>query len=464
MVIGLQECKTYECHCLKKILFDIDLSWLIKFTASYSVYESVNLHLTNNRQTRMKKYAAYGTLLLFTLIYVLSFVDRQIVAVLGTQIRDALVLNNLQIGLLYGPAFSFVYALSGIPMGRIADRSSRKLMICIGLFVWSLMTVISGFAASFIFLITARIFVGLSQAMLSPAVYSYLADSFSPEKRATVFSIYASGIFIGVGLSFLVGGTVSMQYDWRTAMIVVGIPGLILAPLVWFLVKEPKRIRKHSNQQENIIADLKSILSKKTVRYHLIGFSFLASMGYTILAFVGNVFNDVHQRPDLISHYGWFMFGVGLMVILSGRTADRLALKEPRRRFLMGVFAALGGVPFYAWGLYASTPEIAFLLMGIGVLFASSYNGVAAAIIQYFVPGKQRALAAGLYLFVISIAGFGVGPPLTGWLMDFVFSGQYSVSHAIMTMITISSIGATLSLLMAMKYYESDAFEETMID
>lgn len=404
----------------------------------------------------MKKYAAYATVLLFTVIYILSFVDRQIVAVLGTQIRDTLTLNNLQIGLLYGPAFSFVYALAGIPMGRIADRTSRKMMISIGLFVWSLMTVLSGFAASFAFLITARIFVGLSQAMLSPAVYSYLADAFSPERRATVFSIYASGIFIGVGLSFLIGGSVSMQYDWRTAIIVVGIPGLIIAPLTWFLVKEPSRSSYKRNAEENIWADIREILKKKSVQFHLVGFSFLACMGYTILAFVGNVFNDIHNRPDLISSYGWFMLGVGVCVILSGKIADFLAETSPNRRFLMGVFAALGGLPFYGIGLYSSSAEMAFLMMGIGVLFASSYNGVAAAIIQYFVPGTQRALAGGVYLFVISIAGFGIGPPVTGWLMDFVYTGEYAVSHAMFTVIAVSSAGATISLLLAMKYYDTD--------
>jgi MFS family permease len=411
----------------------------------------------------MKKYAAYGTVFLFTLIYILSFVDRQIVAVLGTQIRDSLVLSNFQIGLLYGPVFSFVYALAGIPMGRIADKTSRKLMICTGLFIWSLMTVLSGFAASFAFLVTARMFVGLSQAMLSPAVYSYLADAFSQKHRATVFSIYASGIFIGVGLSFLVGGTVSLQYDWKVAMIVVGVPGLILAPLTWFLVREPDKKREADSNDVNILSDLKLLLSKKSIVFHLMGFSFLACMGYTILAFIGNVFNDVHQRPDLIPLYGWFMFGVGIMVILSGKIADKLAQAKPERRYLMGVFAAVGGVPFYILGLYADTPEMAFLFMGIGVLFSSSYNGVAAAIIQYFVPSRKRALAGGLYLFVISVAGFGVGPPLTGWLIDFVFSGPLAVSHSMMTVIGVSSAGATFFLLNAMRYYKHDAVIENAV-
>ncbi len=409
----------------------------------------------------MNKREVFGTVILFTLIYILSFVDRQIVAVLGVQIRDSLLLSNFQIGLLYGPAFSFMYALAGIPMGRLADKISRKLMICTGLFIWSFMTVISGFAASFTFLITARIFVGLSQAMLSPAVYSYMADRFSEEKRGLIFSIYASGIFIGVGLSFLAGGAISMQYDWRWAMIAVGLPGLILAPVVFWYVNEPERVKPKNICENSAIAEIMAMLKKPSIRWHLIGFSSLACIGYTLLAFAGNVFNDVFQSPHYISQYGWFMFGVAGTVILSGKTADLLAKKNPSRRFWMGIIAAVGGVPFYMFGLFTSNPQTAFLCMGIGVMISSSYNGVAAALLQYFVKPTQRALAGGLYLFVISIAGFGLGPPFAGWLTDSVFSGTYAVSYALISIILVCAFIAVFAFLRAMKWYQSDVVTET---
>jgi MFS family permease len=405
----------------------------------------------------MNRKLACGTILLFTLIYILSFVDRQIVAVLGTQIRDSLLLSNFQIGLLYGPAFSVVYAIAGIPMGRLVDKTSRKAMICLGLFIWSLMTVISGFAASFTFLITARLFVGLSQAILSPAVYSYMAEEFSPEKRATVFSIYASGIFIGIGLSFLAGGTISLYYDWRTAMIAAGLPGIALVPFAWWYLKEPGRKNNDRGADANLIADILSMLSKPAIRWHLIGFSCLACTGYTILAFAGTVFNDVFDSVEYIPKYGWFMFGVAGTVIISGKTADLLSRKNPARRFWMGIVAAVGGIPFYMYGLFHSSVDTAFIFMGIGVLISSSYNGVAAALLQYFVTSEQRALAGGLYLFVISIAGFGVGPPLTGWLMDAVYTGQYSVSYAIFTIITVNGLIAFFAFTQAIKHYHHDA-------
>lgn len=405
----------------------------------------------------MIKKSAYSTILLFTLIYILSFVDRQIIAVLGVQIRDSLTLTNLQIGLLYGPVFSFVYAIAGIPMGRLADLTSRKMMICTGLFIWSLMTVLSGFATSFAFLISARLFVGLSQAMLSPAVYSYMADRFHPKQRATIFSIYASGIFIGIGLSFLAGGTISMQYDWRTALIVVGLPGILLAPVAWWYLKEPERIKRADSADSNMMQEIKDMVRKPTIRWHLLGFSCLACIGYTILAFAGNIFSDVFQSPQYIARFGWFMFGVAGTVILSGKMADWLAQKNAARRFYMGIIAAVGGIPFYIYGLFHTEPRTAFLAIGCGVLVSSSYNGVAAALLQYFVHSRQRALAGGLYLFVISIAGFGLGPPVTGWMTDVIFAGQYAVSYAVLTVILVCGAVAVVSFLKAMKTYHADA-------
>ncbi|PWN05137.1 spinster family MFS transporter [Rhodohalobacter mucosus] len=409
----------------------------------------------------MIRKTALGTVFLLTIVYILSFVDRQIIAVLGTQIRDSLNLTNFQIGLLYGPVFSVIYAFAGIPMGRIADKTSRIVMICIGLAIWSLMTVLSGFAASFTFLVTARLLVGISQAMLSPAVYSYLADRFSEKDRATVFSVYASGIFIGIGLSFLAGGTISLNYDWQTAMIAAGVPGLILAPIVWFLIKEPERTKEYAPEMGSTVQEIQNILSNRSIRWHLAGFSFLACTGYTILGFAGNIFNDVYSRPDLTAQFGWFMFGVGAMVMISGKTADYLARKNAARRYWMGVVAALAGLPFYLFGLFAEDAGMAFFLIGTGVLFSSSYNGVAAALIQYYVNPGQRALTGGIYLFVISIAGFGLGPPVTGWLTDAVFSGRYAVSSAILTVMLICSAGAASSFIRAMALYQKDAIVRT---
>jgi len=416
----------------------------------------VHYIIEEQRYPRVYTWLVLGILFL---IYISSFVDRQIIAVLGTVIRDELGFTNTQIGVLYGPAFSLIYAICGLFMGWFADRFSRKRIILTGLVIWSLMTAASGFASSFIFLVTARFFVGVSQSALSPAVYSLLADYFSPERRARVFSVYASGIFVGVGLSFLIGGSVAQAYDWRVALQAVGWPGLLLAVVGFWVIREPRRSSVINGKDTSGFTEtLQFILKQKTVRYHLAGFSLLALSGYTILAFIGTVLNDTFDSPSLISHYGWFMFGTALSVNLSGWLADKIAGQwGAKRRFVMGIVAALGGLPLYAAGLFAESVLMAFLLIGCANVISSSYNGVAAALIQYFVKGNMRGVAGALYLFVVSVIGFGVGPPLTGWLIDHVFTGLYGPSQALMLVFTGCGLLATFCFVQAMRHYEADA-------
>ncbi|NGP89583.1 spinster family MFS transporter [Fodinibius halophilus] len=404
---------------------------------------------------------AWLVLGLLTLIYISSFVDRQIIAVLAPQIQQELSLSNFQVGLMYGTAFSLIYAVCGIPMGRLADIYSRKVMIVVGLIVWSLMTVISGFAGSLASLIIARFFVGISESALSPAVYSLLSDYFRPSQRATVFSIYAAGIFIGIGVAFLGGGTIAQAYDWRTALFVVGAPGLIIAAIAWFAIRELPRGITQTNQRFDTEASFKEvvayILSKKTIRYHFLGFSFLAFTGYTILGFVGIVLKDIHQSADLIPQYGWFMMATGLSVMVSGKIADWLAQKwDASYRFVMGMVAGLACLPLYYMGLFAESATTALVLIGAANVISSSYNGVAAALLQYLVKPNMRALAGGLYLFVISVVGFGIGPPLTGWLMDTIFTGHYGPAKALMLVFSCCGVLGTLCFWKAMQSYEQD--------
>lgn len=394
-------------------------------------------------------------------IYIFSFLDRQIIAVVANGIRQELGLNNTQVGILYGPAFSFLYAICGIWMGHLADRYSRKYIIITGLIIWSLMTLASGFATSFSFLVTVRLFIGVSQSALSPAVYSLLSDYFPPSKRASVFSLYASGIFLGIGLSFLIGGSVAQAYDWRIAIQTVAWPGLLLAVFAVFALKEPKRF-SIGNVEENAVKPffqvLKYILKKKTVRLHLMGFSLLALSGYTILAFISTVFGKVYDAPSYISKYGWFMFLTGASINISGWLADKLAKKwGAEKRFIMGIVAALGGLPFYAIGFFSHSVVTAFLFIGLGNVVSSSYNGIAAAIIQYFVKAEMRGLAGAIYLFVISVVGFGFGPPATGWLIDHIFTGEYGTSRALFMVFAVCGSLATLCFLAAMKSYHNDA-------
>ncbi|HEY1605742.1 MAG TPA: MFS transporter [Allosphingosinicella sp.] len=207
-----------------------------------------------NPPVRAGRYGWY-VLIVLTLIYVVNFVDRQIVSILAPDIKADLHLDDAQTGFLYGTAFAIFYALFGIPLGRLADSWYRGRLIAIGLGMWSAMTALSAFAGSFGTLAAARIGVGIGEASASPAAYSMIADHFPKQKRATALSIYSSGLYVGAALSLPVGGLVVSRWKaawphpadaplglagWQAAFLVVGLPGLLLA--LWALtLREPRR-------------------------------------------------------------------------------------------------------------------------------------------------------------------------------------------------------------------------------
>jgi len=203
---------------------------------------------------RIGAYAWYA-LFVLVLVYIVNFVDRQILSILVGDIKRDLHVTDAQIGFLYGTAFAVFYALFGIPLGRLADSWYRGRLMAMGLALWSSMTVLSGFANSFTMLAVARIGVGIGEASASPAAYSMISDSFPKERRATALSIYSSGLYIGGALSLPIGGLVVSRWNhvwpdpatapmglagWQAAFLAVGLPGLLLA--LWVLtLREPQR-------------------------------------------------------------------------------------------------------------------------------------------------------------------------------------------------------------------------------
>ena len=176
-------------------------------------------------------YARY-VLVLLTLVYVVSFIDRQIMAMLMEPIKQEFGVSDTAMGLLTGLAFVFFYTLAGIPIARLADRASRKQIIVVSLAAWSLMTAAAGLVRSFAQLAVTRVLVGIGEAGCNPSAHSLLADYFPPKRRATALSVYACGVFVGSAIAFLAGGWLLTRYDWRTAFYVAGLPGVVL-PSWW---------------------------------------------------------------------------------------------------------------------------------------------------------------------------------------------------------------------------------------
>lgn len=206
-------------------------------------------------QDAAKPVAAYSwyALGVLLLVYMLNFIDRQILSILANDIKADLGLTDADLGFLYGTAFAIFYALFGIPLGRLADGWHRVRLLSLGLTLWSLMTVLSGFARSAATLSLARIGVGVGEATASPCAYSLIADWFPSRLRATALAIYSSGLFVGSGLSLMIGGAIVEAWNgayphggplglvgWQAAFIAVGMPGLLFA--IWVLsLREPVR-------------------------------------------------------------------------------------------------------------------------------------------------------------------------------------------------------------------------------
>jgi len=182
------------------------------------------------------------------LVSTFNFIDRQLLTVLAPYVKADLRITDAELGLLLGTTFALFYGLFGIPIARLADGWSRVRTISIGLIFWSLMTMVSGVAATFVQLATARIGVGIGEASASPAAASLLGDYFSKRTRSTVLAIFTSGIYIGIGLSLILGGTIVSRWNgiwglkgWQAAFIIVGAPGILLGLLILFTVREPTR-------------------------------------------------------------------------------------------------------------------------------------------------------------------------------------------------------------------------------
>src|SRR6187455_3382722 len=180
-------------------------------------------------------------LMMLTLVYVFNFVDRQLIVILQESIKKDLNLSDTQLGLLSGFTFAIFYVTLGIPIARLADRTNRKNTVAVSLGLWSAMTAFSGIARNFIQLLFARIGVGVGEAGGSPPAHAMISDYFPPAKRSTALSIYSTGIYFGLLIGFLMGGYLNQHLGWRTAFLVVGIPGIIFSVLLYASVKEPKK-------------------------------------------------------------------------------------------------------------------------------------------------------------------------------------------------------------------------------
>jgi len=361
-------------------------------------------------------------------VFAVNYMDRQILAILIEPVKHDLQLSDTQAGLLYGFAFAVFYSLLGIPIARLADRSSRMRIITGSLVLFSAMTMVCGLAVSYWQLLLARIGVAVGEAGTNPASHSIIADLYPVKHRSTAMAIFALGPHLGIVLSFVVGGLAAEWLGWRQTFLITGALGLIVAPLAARALRHlPQAAASSDAQSESLSVVVRGLLRHRSIR-HIFAGATIVSLNVSIL---------MGWLPSLLirSHH-FSVASVGLLLavvlglaggvgtLLGGVIADQLGKRNPGARLLSVAGAFLIAIPAWAVALGEQTTFMTFAGLTLGGMLVAVHLGPSFAMVQSLARPGSRALAAALLLFAANLVGAGLGPLAVGMISDALAADQ----------------------------------------
>ncbi|PWU08523.1 MAG: MFS transporter [Terriglobia bacterium] len=423
---------------------------------------------------------AWYVVFALTAIYMFSFVDRQVLSLLVGPIKRDLGVSDTRIGLLQGLAFALFYTLMGLPLGRMADTRNRRNLIAGGIVVWSLFTSLCSLARSYWTLFLGRMGVGVGEATLSPAAYSLIADYFPNERLGVAISVYYMGVFFGASLSFLVVGMtvdalartpiitlplLGAIASWRITFLIVGLPGLLFAMLV-YTIREPLRrdLRLTSEGLPSRLSFGEAVAEMKrrwqTVTGLSLGAIFQSACAYGLLAWAPAFLQRTH---------GWsagqagrslalilVLFGCSGMYV-GGILADRWYRQGKCEGPLqVGVWSGLGTFFLLPLALLLQRVEWTFILLAPGVFFLALPMGTAVAALQRIFPNQVRGLVSALFLFFLNLGGQTLGPLGPGFLNDHLFHNDKMIGPSMALTIGFAAILMQVAFLASYAPYRRD--------
>jgi MFS family permease len=409
---------------------------------------------------------AWWAVCVFLVLYVLSFVDRQVLNLMIDPIRDDLGIGDFEASLLSGFAFAVFYTFFGIPIARLADSRSRRAIVAAGLAIWSAATATCGLVRTYAGFFLARTGVGVGEAALSPAAYSSIADAFPPGKRGRAMGIYSVGSYLGSGLAFLLGGYVfafvgergtrelpllGEMAPWKVVFLVLGIPGLLLVPLL-ATVPEPLRRASGAGGRAASLSAVARHMREHWGAYlgHNLGFALLAFSGYGSSVWTPAFLQRSHGMSvaDSGIALGWIMAVAGTLgIVFGGWLSDRMLARGRRDATMrVGLIAAVVWIPAGLLYPLVEGKSVALALM-VPALFTSGMPwGAAAAAVQEITPGPMRAQATAVYLFVINLIGLGIGPSAVAYLTQYVYRDDAAVRYSLAWVTLAAHVAAALFL------------------
>lgn len=408
----------------------------------------------------------YYALTLLTFVYVMNFLDRQIIYILFPAIKQEMQFSDLQLSLLGTSAFAIFYTFLGIPFGRMADKGSRAKLIAVGLLIWSLFSGLTGFATGFWSIFFCRVMVGVGEATLGPAAISLLSDYFPPNKRATVTSIYSMGIAVGAGLAAIFGGML-FGLGWRTAFYIVGFPGVLLAVLV-FTLREPARTLSTQIEQSETNSDWTKLLSNKSFVLLCLGYAFLGLATNNFSIWGATYINRVYQIPipTIATWAGILTLSAGIpATLLGGKIADIFRQKNRGGRMFYG--AILSAVSFIVWLIILFTDNFSIIIPASFVLLfaALAWLGAAAADATEIAGANRRGVAVAIYFFSVNIFAYIIGSNLIGYLSDRFGATENPVMMRYALLVCpISCLFATICLLIGSKTLKATSRHDSLVD
>jgi MFS family permease len=426
--------------------------------------------MTEIQQTKLGALQRWWTVAVLTIAYLLSIIDRHVLTLLVEPIKGDLQISDTELGLLTGAAFGVAYAVGGLPLGRLADRWSRKKVIIAGVVTWSLMTISCGLSRTFGVLFVARMGVGVGEAALTPASHAIIASSFPPGQVARAMSVFQLGAFFGLGAALLLGGAIVGWLDsigevsipgvgtmavWQSALVLVGLLTLVwIVPLLTIADPRPKPVDEPSAHSRTSRAPSYADVLRIPGLPALIGSVALSHLwAYGAYSWIPAL---------LVREHGWAVAKVGVTLgvltmvvgvpaaLIAGWLADWLQRRGRHNSSVMLMSVAiLGNIVIYALGLMhgGSSGAIAsYVAVNVAGGFIGTLGPVA---MQGIAPEGMRAQVAAASLFVTSMIGATLGSTVVALGSDFVFSGGKALSWSLASTGTLAVFGALILLMMA---------------
>ena len=434
-----------------------------------------------------RPYSWYVVVLLM-LFYVLSFLDRQIIAVLIEPIKTDLSLSDVQISLLGGISFVIFYSTAGVFVGRLADSVSRPALIGFGVFLWSATTACCGLASKFWHLLFFRMGVGLGESALLPSSLSLIADYFPRRQLATPTSVFMLGAPIGIGLAFAGGGylygiardlVVSPGWQqlpivgdlapWKLVLVAIGAIGMLMA-LLMFSVREPRKktSRKQGSQHAATLDQVKKYFFQhwQAIGGLYVGMSFISlasySQGFWDITFLSRTYGW-----DPVAGSVWYggvqLVGGVVGMLAGGYFADRLTSKGIKGSSVVMVLVGAGmAFPFSIAYPLMPTANVSLMVMFFAILGNSMAFACTASAIQKLFPSRMLGLAAGIYFFVSNAVGIGIGPTAVAAITDYVLDDTQLIRYSLASVGSVSRASAFLLVFLSFNHYRklSVAMEE----